>query len=124
MYEVTIKRTFSAAHSLKEIGGKCEKLHGHNFTVEVSVATDQLNREGLVVDFRVLKDWTDQAIKELDHKYLNEIAVFQGMNPRRRTSRTIFSTGSPRSRRPGHPGHPRHRVGIGNRQGQLYGSRP
>jgi len=81
MYEVTIKRTFSAAHSLKEIGGKCEKLHGHNFTVEVSVATDQLNREGLVVDFRVLKDWTDQAIKELDHKYLNEIAVFQGMNP-------------------------------------------
>ena len=70
MYEVTIKRAFSAAHSLKEIGGKCEKLHGHNFTVEVSVATEQLNSEGLVVDFRVLKDWTEQTIKEFDHKYL------------------------------------------------------
>jgi len=81
MYEVTIKRTFSAAHSLKEIGGKCEKLHGHNFTVEVSVATDRLNSEGLVVDFRVIKDWTDQTIRELDHKYLNEIAIFHGSNP-------------------------------------------
>jgi len=81
MYEVTIKRSFSAAHSLKEIGGKCEKLHGHNFTVEVSVSTEQLNREGLVVDFRVLKDWTDQTIKEFDHKYLNEISIFHGSNP-------------------------------------------
>ena len=81
MYEVTIKRTFSAAHSLKEIGGKCEKLHGHNFTVEVSVATEHLNSEGLVVDFRVIKDWTDQTIKELDHKYLNEISIFHGTNP-------------------------------------------
>jgi 6-pyruvoyltetrahydropterin/6-carboxytetrahydropterin synthase len=81
MYEVTIKRSFSAAHSLKEIGGKCEKLHGHNFTVEVSVATERLNSEGLVVDFRVLKDWTEQTIKEFDHKYLNEISVFHGKNP-------------------------------------------
>ncbi|MDX9745728.1 MAG: 6-carboxytetrahydropterin synthase QueD [Syntrophales bacterium] len=81
MYEVTIKRAFSAAHSLKEIGGKCEKLHGHNFTVEVSVATDQLNREGLVVDFRVIKTWTDETLRELDHKYLNEISIFRGANP-------------------------------------------
>ena len=81
MYEVTIKRAFSAAHSLKEIGGKCEKLHGHNFTVEVSVATDKLNSEGLVLDFRTLKNWTDETIRELDHKYLNEIAPFHGCNP-------------------------------------------
>ena len=81
MYEVTIKRAFSAAHSLKEIGGKCEKLHGHNFTVEVSVAADKLNSEGLVLDFRTLKNWTDETIRELDHKYLNEIVPFQGCNP-------------------------------------------
>jgi 6-pyruvoyltetrahydropterin/6-carboxytetrahydropterin synthase len=81
MYEVTIKRAFSAAHCLKEIGGQCEKLHGHNFAVEVSVATSLLNSEGLAVDFRVLKDWTEQAIQELDHKYLNEIPAFHGKNP-------------------------------------------
>lgn len=37
MYEVTIRKSFSAAHILKEIGGKCEDLHGHNFVVEVTV---------------------------------------------------------------------------------------
>ncbi len=34
MYEVTIIKSFSAAHVLAEIGGKCEELHGHNFKVE------------------------------------------------------------------------------------------
>ena len=40
MYEVTIIKSFSAAHLLAEIGGKCEELHGHNFKVEVTVATE------------------------------------------------------------------------------------
>ena len=44
MYEVTIKKTFSAAHILKEIGGRCEELHGHNFLVEVSVSAPELNK--------------------------------------------------------------------------------
>ena len=63
MYEVTIRRSFSAAHTLKEIGGKCEELHGHNFVVEVSVTVPDLNREGLAIDFRVLKRWTEEILE-------------------------------------------------------------
>ena len=81
MYEVTIKKSFSAAHVLKEIGGKCEELHGHNFVVEVSVVSGELNAEGILIDFRILKKWTDDVIKKLDHKYLNDIKCFEGMNP-------------------------------------------
>jgi 6-pyruvoyltetrahydropterin/6-carboxytetrahydropterin synthase len=81
MYEVTIKKSFSAAHVLKEIGGKCEDLHGHNFLVEVTVAGDALNGEDLLIDFRDLKKWTNEILDHLDHKYLNEINVFKGMNP-------------------------------------------
>ena len=81
MYEVTIKKTFSAAHTLKDIGGKCEELHGHNFTVEVSVASRELNEEGLLVDFRTLKGWTEEIIEELDHKSLNDIPYFEKTNP-------------------------------------------
>jgi len=81
MYEVTIKKSFSAAHLLKEIGGKCEELHGHNFLVEVSVAAESLNSEGLLIDFRVVKRWTDEVIEQLDHKYLNELAYFKNKNP-------------------------------------------
>jgi 6-pyruvoyltetrahydropterin/6-carboxytetrahydropterin synthase len=81
MYEVTIRKSFSAAHLLREIGGKCEELHGHNFIVEVSAAADSLNDEGLLIDFRLLKRWTDEILDELDHKYLNELNCFKGLNP-------------------------------------------
>jgi 6-pyruvoyltetrahydropterin/6-carboxytetrahydropterin synthase len=81
MYEATIRRSFSAAHSLRDIGGKCEKLHGHNFFVEISVASHTLNKEGLVIDFRAVKNWADQAIEELDHSHLNDIPAFRDKNP-------------------------------------------
>jgi 6-pyruvoyltetrahydropterin/6-carboxytetrahydropterin synthase len=81
MYEVTIRKSFSAAHLLREIGGKCEELHGHNFTVEVSAAAAALNDEGLLVDFRLLKRWTEEVLEDLDHKYLNELPFFKDMNP-------------------------------------------
>ena len=66
MYEVSVKRTFSAAHRLEDIGGKCEDLHGHNFSIEVSVAGDRLNSQGVVVDFRILKEWIDHILADLD----------------------------------------------------------
>lgn len=81
MYEVTIKKSFSAAHILREIGGKCEDLHGHNFIVEATVRGDSLNEEAILIDFRDLKRWTNDILETLDHKYLNEIDVFKGMNP-------------------------------------------
>jgi len=80
MYEVTITRSFSAAHALA-IGGACEELHGHNFSVAVSVAADELSPEGLVVDFRQLKDITDEVIAKLDHTYLNDVPALKDINP-------------------------------------------
>ncbi len=81
MYEVTIKKAFSAAHRLTEAGGTCEKLHGHNFTVEVAVAAGELNRQGLLVDFRDLKGWLAGILEKLDHQCLNELPEFAGRNP-------------------------------------------
>ncbi len=81
MYEVTIKKSFSAAHVLKEIGGKCEDLHGHNFLVEVTVAGNDLNGEEILIDFRDLKKWTNEILDHLDHKYLNEVEFFKDINP-------------------------------------------
>jgi 6-pyruvoyltetrahydropterin/6-carboxytetrahydropterin synthase len=81
MYEITITRSFSAAHVLKDIGGKCEGLHGHNFIVDISLAAPKLNKEGLLLDFRILKEWTDEILDALDHKYLNELPYFLQVNP-------------------------------------------
>jgi 6-pyruvoyltetrahydropterin/6-carboxytetrahydropterin synthase len=81
MFEVSIKSSFSAAHSLREIGGKCENLHGHNFTVEVSVRSARLTGQGVVVDFRLLKTYLAEILEDLDHHCLNETTPFTDRNP-------------------------------------------
>lgn len=81
MYEVTIIKSFSAAHILSQVGGKCEELHGHNFKVEMSVGAPVLNQSGLLIDFRLVKRWLSEIMDELDHKHLNEIPCFAGINP-------------------------------------------
>ena len=81
MYEVTIIKSFSAAHVLAEIGGKCEELHGHNFKVEVTVAAKELNSNGLLIDFRFLKKWLGEILEDIDHKHLNTLTSFAGINP-------------------------------------------
>lgn len=81
VYEVTIKQSFSAAHMLNEIGGTCEKLHGHNFVVEISICSIVLSEEGILIDFRILKQWADEILKEFDHKYLNDISYFKDTSP-------------------------------------------
>ncbi len=81
MYQVTIQTEFSAAHNLREVGGKCESLHGHNFKVEVAVESKCLDDQGMVIDFRFLKEKTRGLLDGLDHKYLNELPIFGGRNP-------------------------------------------
>jgi len=81
VYEVSIRGEFSAAHNLREIGGKCESLHGHNFKVEVAVESASLDSQGLVIDFRILKEETRAVLEGLDHKYLNELPFCRGRNP-------------------------------------------
>jgi 6-pyruvoyltetrahydropterin/6-carboxytetrahydropterin synthase len=81
MYEVKIKADFSAAHNLREVGGKCESLHGHNFAVEVAVESESLDEGGMVIDFRLLKAKTKEVLDTLDHRYLNELPFFRSQNP-------------------------------------------
>jgi 6-pyruvoyltetrahydropterin/6-carboxytetrahydropterin synthase len=81
MYELTIITRFSAAHQLRNFKGKCEKLHGHNWKIEVSLTGDKLNEAGLLMDFKDVRDSTNKILEELDHSFLNEISRFKSKNP-------------------------------------------
>ena len=81
MYEVTVESSFAAAHRLREYDGNCERLHGHNWKVEVTLRGAELDPLGMLVDFRAAKAAIMEAIGELDHKYLNETAWFTAQNP-------------------------------------------
>ncbi len=80
MYRLTIHTAFAAAHNLTHYQGDCENLHGHNWKVEVRVVSGELDRVGMVIDFRRLKDETRKIIEALDHKYLNEVPPFDKEN--------------------------------------------
>lgn len=81
MYELKIISQFSAAHQLREFEGACEKLHGHNWKVEVYVTGKKLEKNGLLIDFRMIKDATKRVLDRLDHKFLNELEPFASLNP-------------------------------------------
>lgn len=81
MYSVSIQTHFSAAHHLRDYHGQCERLHGHNWKVEVTVSAAQLDASGMVIDFTILKQKTAELIKQLDHHYLNDIPPFTTINP-------------------------------------------
>ena len=55
MFDVEIRRTFSAAHQLKGYDGDCRNLHGPNYSVVVNVAAEKLNAIGIALDFKLLK---------------------------------------------------------------------
>jgi 6-pyruvoyltetrahydropterin/6-carboxytetrahydropterin synthase len=71
----------AAAHQLKEFDGKCEKLHGHNWKIEVSVTGRDLADNGILIDFKLVKEATRQVLQDLDHSFLNELECFKSMNP-------------------------------------------
>jgi 6-pyruvoyltetrahydropterin/6-carboxytetrahydropterin synthase len=81
MFELKITSQFAAAHQLRNFKQKCERLHGHNWRVDVFIRSPELDAIGLVRDFGEIKDATRQVLQELDHRFLNEIAPFDVLNP-------------------------------------------
>ena len=49
------EQEFSCAHFLREYHGMCERIHGHNYKVRIYVGADELDSEGMVIDYHALK---------------------------------------------------------------------
>jgi 6-pyruvoyltetrahydropterin/6-carboxytetrahydropterin synthase len=81
MFHVFIKSHFSAGHHLRDYPGNCERPHGHNWKVEVTVKTSELDSLGMGIDFRQVKEAVKKVLDTLDHHDLNEHAGFQSINP-------------------------------------------
>ena len=81
MYEVTVEDTFAAGHYLRNYKGKCENPHGHNYKVRVTLAGSELDKAGLLLDFKDLKEVMKHVIDRLDHQMINDIEPFTVVNP-------------------------------------------
>ena len=60
---------FSAAHFITFNGNICERLHGHNWRLDVSVR-GSLDENGYVFDFIALRDACMKIVEQLDHTVL------------------------------------------------------
>jgi 6-pyruvoyltetrahydropterin/6-carboxytetrahydropterin synthase len=72
----TIKKTFevSAAHKLKlNYPSPCQELHGHNWKITVFCRSEQLDENGMVIDFSKIKKL---IVEKIDHKNLNDVLDF------------------------------------------------
>jgi 6-pyruvoyltetrahydropterin/6-carboxytetrahydropterin synthase len=81
MFELTVEDSFAAGHYLRNYRGKCENPHGHNYKVRVTLAGRELDKAGLLLDFKDLREVMRQVIDRLDHQMLNEIEPFKDLNP-------------------------------------------
>jgi 6-pyruvoyltetrahydropterin/6-carboxytetrahydropterin synthase len=64
---------FDAAHYIPHYKGKCEKLHGHTYKLEVVIEGD-IKKDGMIIDFSKLKDIVEkEIIEKLDHQALNDL---------------------------------------------------
>jgi len=64
---------FDSAHFLPDYNGKCKRLHGHTYKLEV-VIESEVGSDGMVMDFdEVKKIVNSEIIEKLDHRNLNDI---------------------------------------------------
>jgi 6-pyruvoyltetrahydropterin/6-carboxytetrahydropterin synthase len=95
MIELTRRATFSASHFYwneawtteknEQVFGRCARRngHGHNYTLEVTVAGNPDPVTGFVVDLKWLKDVIDsEVLAAYDHRHLNlEVPEFSKLIP-------------------------------------------
>lgn len=93
-YEITKEFSFDAAHFLqvkegeminrqktKNVYGKCSNVHGHRFTLFVTVGSAIL-KDGMVMNFSELKNIINQLlINDLDHTLINDISWLYDIVP-------------------------------------------
>jgi 6-pyruvoyltetrahydropterin/6-carboxytetrahydropterin synthase len=81
MFEITVEAGFSSGHYLRNYRGKCENPHGHNYRVLVTLAGEELDETGLLLDFKVLKTLLRPVVDYLDHQMINDLPPFTELNP-------------------------------------------
>jgi 6-pyruvoyltetrahydropterin/6-carboxytetrahydropterin synthase len=69
-----VKEKFQSAHFLKEYKGKCERVHGHTFQVEVQIKVTELDNTGIGFDFTEIKKRLTEILP--DHTLLNDVYNF------------------------------------------------
>ena len=71
VYKISKRMEIAGAHRLHlSYDSKCHDLHGHNWVVTVYMRADELNSDGMIMDFKHVKE---KIHDKFDHKFINEV---------------------------------------------------
>lgn len=78
MYKLVARVDIEGAHKLDlDYESPCKNLHGHRWNIEVTLAGKELNQNGMLCDFKIVKDILNKNVHDiLDHQNLNDIFCF------------------------------------------------
>jgi 6-pyruvoyltetrahydropterin/6-carboxytetrahydropterin synthase len=81
MFVVSVQAHYDSAHFLRNYHGKCERLHGHRYVVELALTTNALDQAGISFDFVIVKKHLRALADRLDHENLNDLEPFDEIEP-------------------------------------------
>ncbi|MCO4769784.1 MAG: 6-carboxytetrahydropterin synthase [Deltaproteobacteria bacterium] len=84
MFVAQIRETICIAHRVLSADGKLGPLHGHNWTIEVSLGAESLDERGLVGDAPALRRALHEVVDSIDHRTLDDLPAF--LEPSSRTA--------------------------------------
>ncbi len=74
MFYVSKRMEVAGSHKLTlDYDSPCQNLHGHNWIITVYCKVQSLNKNGMIIDFKQIKELIH---KRLDHQNLNEVLDF------------------------------------------------
>lgn len=74
MYKISKRIEVAGCHHLAlDYESPCKRLHGHNWIITIYCRAQELDKNGMVVDFKKVKDLIHG---KLDHRNLNEVFDF------------------------------------------------
>lgn len=82
MYLVAVRRSFTAKHFLLGADfGSENKIHSHNYTVEVVLEGSSLDNLGFLVNIENVNVRLDSTLEYFNRSILNNLSEFEGLNP-------------------------------------------
>lgn len=71
MYKLTTYTELELGHRLRtSYAMKCQHFHGHRYEVEITVYSDHLNEDNMIVDFKRLKETVKRVLDDQwDHAF-------------------------------------------------------
>ncbi len=71
--DLVVDFRFCAAHRLPLHPGRCHRLHGHSYRLQVVVSGNPDGRSGMVVDFYDVEAAVQPVVKAIDGTCLNDV---------------------------------------------------